>query len=81
MVLDVPLVDLLKEDEGSLSAPILMRAQLVRLMKTVTAMREKCDNNSMRPYDRNARKPAPRNHARAPRCRPLAHRGSTPDAR
>jgi transcriptional regulator with XRE-family HTH domain len=47
MVLDVPIADLLEEDQGSLSAPILMRAQLVRLMKTVTAMKEKCESNSL----------------------------------
>ncbi len=40
-VLDVPVGELLVESEESLSAPVLKRAQLVRLMKTAAAILER----------------------------------------
>jgi transcriptional regulator with XRE-family HTH domain len=39
--LDVPLVELLVESNESLSAPVLKRAQMVRLMKTAVAILER----------------------------------------
>jgi transcriptional regulator with XRE-family HTH domain len=39
-VLDVPVADLLVEQEASLSHPIMQRAQMVRLMKTATSILE-----------------------------------------
>jgi len=39
-VLEVPITELLLETEESLSSPVMIRAQLVRLMKTVRAMQE-----------------------------------------
>lgn len=47
-VLDVPLADLLAEGSESLSAPVLERARLLKLMKTAAAIQEKADNNSLR---------------------------------
>lgn len=47
-VLDVPLADLLVECEEPLSAPVLQRARLVRLMKTAAAIQEKSDSRSVR---------------------------------
>lgn len=38
--LDVPLADLLVDSEGSLSAPVLLRAHLLRVMKTAKALLE-----------------------------------------
>ena len=46
--LDVPLADLLVECEEPLSAPVLQRARLVRLMKTAAAIQEKSDSRSVR---------------------------------
>jgi len=40
-VLDVPLVDLLDDPGSSLSRPVLERARLVRIMKTVQAIRQR----------------------------------------
>lgn len=47
-VLEVPVADLLVEDFAPLSAPVMQRAQLVRLMKTAVAIQEKADTNSLR---------------------------------
>ena len=47
-ILDVPLAELLVEPEDSLSAPVLLRAQFVRLMKTVTAIRHRSKQASIR---------------------------------
>src|SRR4029079_5506904 len=38
--LDVPLADLLVESDGPLSEPIMTRARLLRIMKTVRAIKE-----------------------------------------
>lgn len=38
--LDVPLIELLEETDEPLSRPVMERARLIRLMKTVVAMRE-----------------------------------------
>lgn len=46
--LDVPVADLLVESNGSLSPPVLQRARLVRVMKTVAAIMEKSENVSIR---------------------------------
>lgn len=42
-VLDVPVADLLVDDEGPLSPAVKQRAQLVRVMKTAVAMLEQCE--------------------------------------
>jgi len=42
-VLEVPVAELLVEDDDPLSAPVLRRAQLVRIMKTVLAILEAAD--------------------------------------
>ena len=47
-VLDVPVSELLVEPERPLSAPVMKRAQLVRLMKTVLAILERCQQASVR---------------------------------
>lgn len=46
-VLDVPLADLLTEGGESLSAPVLERARLLKLMKTAAAILEKAENPSI----------------------------------
>lgn len=43
-VLDVPLNDLLEEPGLPLSSPVLERARLIRLMKTVMSIQEKADS-------------------------------------
>lgn len=40
-VLEVPVADLLVEAEGQLSAPVLERARMVKIMKTAAAIRER----------------------------------------
>ena len=47
-VLDVPLSELLVESDDPLSAPILERARLLKLMKTAAAIREKADSPALR---------------------------------
>jgi len=47
-VLDVPASDLLVEPSDSLSAPILKRAQMLRMMKTATAILERTGEVSVR---------------------------------
>jgi len=46
--LDVPLSELLADSGNSLDSPVLERSQLVRLMKTVLAMREHVKQDSIR---------------------------------
>jgi len=40
-VLEVPVAELLVEGEGQLSGPVLERSRMVKLMKTVAAIRER----------------------------------------
>lgn len=47
-VLDVPIVDLLVDPGTPLSRPVLERARLVRLMKTVAAIDELSDSDNVR---------------------------------
>jgi transcriptional regulator with XRE-family HTH domain len=47
-ILEVPITELLVEEEGPLSTPVLQRAQLVKLMKTAAAMMEKSASTSLR---------------------------------
>lgn len=47
-VLDVPISELLVEADDPLSTPVLKRAQLVRLMKTVLAIMEECKQQRVR---------------------------------
>jgi transcriptional regulator with XRE-family HTH domain len=47
-VLEVPLSELLIEADDSLSAPVLQRAQLVRLMKSALAIQENAKQESIR---------------------------------
>lgn len=47
-VLDVPVGDLLTEGAEPLSAPVLERARLLKLMKTAAAILEKAENQSLR---------------------------------
>lgn len=46
--LEVPIADLLVDDEAPLSAPVMERARLVKLMKTAAALREKADSPSLK---------------------------------
>lgn len=46
--LEVPLAELLAESSDALVSPVLERSQLVRLMKTVLAMREQARQESIR---------------------------------
>jgi transcriptional regulator with XRE-family HTH domain len=43
-VLEVPVADLLVDTDASLSAPVLERDRMVRIMKTAAAILEKADN-------------------------------------
>ena len=43
--LEVPIGELLVDSEAPLSAPVLKRAQMVRLMKTAVAIQDKADKN------------------------------------
>jgi len=45
--LDVPIAELLVEASDSLASPVLERSQLVRLMKTVLAVRERARQESI----------------------------------
>ena len=45
--LDVPVADLLVDTGAPLSAPVMERARMVRIMKTVAAIREKAENTSI----------------------------------
>lgn len=47
-LLEVPVADLLVEPHAPLSAPVLRRAQMVRLMKTVQAIMERSTQSSVR---------------------------------
>jgi transcriptional regulator with XRE-family HTH domain len=47
-VLDVPIADLLLDNDGPLSPLVLQRARMVKLMKTAAAIQEKADSNSIR---------------------------------
>lgn len=47
-LLEVPISDLLDEPHAPLSAPVLRRAQLVRLMKTVQAIMERASQTAVR---------------------------------
>jgi transcriptional regulator with XRE-family HTH domain len=47
MALEVPVSDLLVDSGAPLSAPVLERARLVRIMKTVAAIREKAQSTSI----------------------------------
>ena len=47
-VLEVPLSELLVDSNSPLSAPVLERARLVRIMKTVAAIAEKAESTSIK---------------------------------
>jgi hypothetical protein len=47
-VLEVPLCELLVDSNSPLSAPVLERARLVRIMKTVAAISEKAESSSIK---------------------------------
>ena len=47
-LLDVPVADLLVDCDAPLSAPVLQRARMVRLMKTVAAIQEKAGTTAVR---------------------------------
>jgi transcriptional regulator with XRE-family HTH domain len=47
-VLDVPISELLVESDESLSAPVMERARLVRVMKTAATILEKADSSRIR---------------------------------
>ncbi|HEY4307883.1 MAG TPA: hypothetical protein VGN12_00400 [Pirellulales bacterium] len=47
-VLEVPISELLVDSNSPLSAPVMERARLVRIMKTVAAIAEKADNSSIK---------------------------------
>jgi transcriptional regulator with XRE-family HTH domain len=42
--LGVPIAELLVDDDGALSQPILKRAKMLRIMKTAAAIRERADS-------------------------------------
>lgn len=48
--LEVPLGDLLVESEAPLSEPVLTRARLLRIMKTVRAIKETATSNSIQRF-------------------------------
>jgi len=45
-VLEVPVAELLVEDEGQLSGPVLQRSRMVKLMKTAAAIRERTEGTA-----------------------------------
>src|SRR5262249_15539136 len=47
-VLEVPISELLVDSNSPLSAPVLERARLVRIMKTVAAIAEKAESSSIK---------------------------------
>jgi transcriptional regulator with XRE-family HTH domain len=47
-VLEVPIADLLVESDSPLSAPVMTRARMVRVMKTAAAIFEKTESSSVR---------------------------------
>jgi len=47
-ILEVPMVELLVESDDSLSQPLIQRAQLVRLMKTASAILEQAEKEPER---------------------------------
>jgi transcriptional regulator with XRE-family HTH domain len=47
-VLDVPVTELLMDSDAPLSAPVLERARMVKLMKTAAAIMEKAQTNSIK---------------------------------
>jgi transcriptional regulator with XRE-family HTH domain len=47
-ILNVPIADLLVDDDASLSTPLFERARMVELMKTAAAILEKANSNSLR---------------------------------
>jgi transcriptional regulator with XRE-family HTH domain len=47
-VLDVPVAELLVDSDDPLSAPVLERARLVKLMKTAAAIMEKAHSNAVK---------------------------------
>jgi transcriptional regulator with XRE-family HTH domain len=47
-ILDVPVVDLLEDDDPRLSGPVFERARLVKLMKTAAAILERTHRSPMR---------------------------------
>ncbi|MDP6447039.1 MAG: hypothetical protein QGG36_13180 [Pirellulaceae bacterium] len=46
--LDVPLAELLEESDSPLSAPVLERARMVRLMKTAMAIHEQTESSGLK---------------------------------
>jgi len=46
--LDVPVADLLVDSEATLSAPVMQRARLIRLMKTAAAIQEHAPSSPIR---------------------------------
>jgi transcriptional regulator with XRE-family HTH domain len=46
--LDVPLTELLVEADGDLSTPVLQRARMIRVMKTVAAIRQESDMEAIK---------------------------------
>lgn len=46
--LDVPVADLLVDNDAPLSAPVMERARLVKLMKTAAAIQEKAEHPSVK---------------------------------
>jgi transcriptional regulator with XRE-family HTH domain len=52
-LLDVPVAELLVDNEESLSAPVLKRARMVRLMKTVLSIVERSSQPSIRRMGEN----------------------------
>ncbi len=47
-VLNVPITELLEESDTALSVPVMTRAQLLRMMKTVVTILERCKQKSIR---------------------------------
>ncbi len=47
-ILDVPVADLLVDSDGPLSPPVMQRAQMVKVMKTVAAIAEKAETQSLK---------------------------------
>lgn len=47
-VLEVPIADLLIDSNAPLSAPVMERARMIKVMKTAMAIMEKAESNSMR---------------------------------
>ena len=74
-ILEVPIAELLVDSDAPLSPPVMERARMVKVMKTVAAIVEKAETASMKRMVQMLVQPTAGNHAGTDRRGPVAHRG------